>query len=192
MSQLTDVKNNTDWGACGGTWHDGEFTAPCALSEATNRGITSTNLCVGSQILLSQATDPHGNLLVGQYLRAALLMDTRTLTVRARITYMGGAVTELYSKSITGQIRQSQKSLVTAEHPYVVEPFFTKRGRLGSFRPVPIHVISQGDAQPGNDQGPQDVGNLTPIFNASDLPRMVTFRFPEVAVSSNVCPTPSP
>jgi hypothetical protein len=184
------VWNNSDWGACNGAWVQ-NFGMGCTPSGGTSRVITESNICIGSQVLLVQLTATHGNVPIGRFLRVAVLIDSRNLTTRARVILGSGGFTA-FSKVIRGQVRQGEKEIITVSAPYAPEPMFFKRGRIGSFRPIPANLISGTDAQPSNDAGPLDVGNLLPAFAVADLPNLADFQFPDTAVSVAACPTPSP
>lgn len=185
------VWNNTDWGACNGNWVQ-TFGAGCTPAGTTARVMTTTNLCIGSQLLLFHTGSIQGNLTSGKYVRVAVLLDGRTVTTRARVVLGVGGTFSLFSKVIRGQVRQGTKEIITASAPYEPEPMFLKRGRIGSFRPTPVHLVSGADAQPPNDAGPQDVGNLLPVFPVTELPNEAEFQFPDVATSVGVCPLPDP
>jgi hypothetical protein len=183
--------NNSDWGACNGAWVFNSFTGTCLPNGNVLRTIDLTNFCVGSQLILAHNWQLHGNLTDGKYLRAAVLLDDRLLQTRARTQFQGAAVFAQYGKNIRGQVRQSSKEIPTPLAPFVVDTMYQKRGRIGSLRPILVNVLSGADAQPSNDQGPLDVGNLLPSFLATDLPNTAEFRFPDVPVSVNVtCPGP--
>jgi len=184
------VWNNSDWGACNGAWVQ-NFGTGCALAGNTVRVITSTSLCIGSQLLLLHTGGFHGDLSTGKYVRVAVLIDGRTLTTRARVTLGASSTIGAYSKNIKGQVRQGSKEIITVNAPYQPEPMFLKRGRIGSFRPIPVHLISGFDAQPGTDSGPLDVGKLLPSFPVMDLTNAAEFQFPDVATSVGSCPQPS-
>ncbi len=184
--------NNSDWGACNGAWVFNAFTGSCLPNGQLRRAIDLTTFCVGSQIVLSQNYQLHGGRLVdGSYLRVAVLLDDRLLQTRARTQFQGAAVFTQFGKNVRGQTRQSSKEIPTTLAPYVVDTMYQKRGRIGSLRPILVNVVSGADAQPSNDQGPLDVGNLLPSFLATDLPNAGDFQFPDTPVSVNVtCPGP--
>ena len=120
-----------------------------------------------------------------------MLVDGRAPFTRARVQFNDSPTIVLYQKVIRGQVRQGTKEIITASAPYEPEPMFLKRGRIGSFRPTPVYLIrGAGNAQPNNDQGPLDVGNLLPVFPVTDLPKVADFQFPDQPVSSGNCPAP--
>jgi hypothetical protein len=185
--------NNSDWGGCNGAWLQ-SFGVGCTPAGTTNRVITTANLCVGSQILLSHNQNLVGGggaLGSGRYLRVALLGDSRILTTRARTVYGTTGITDLTSRNFVAPIRQSAKEIPTTAAPFVSEPFFNKRGRIGSNRGIPIYLVSGANPQPSNDLGALDVGNLLPSFAPADAPARAEFFFPDVVNSVAACPAPN-
>jgi hypothetical protein len=183
--------NNSDYGGCNGQWFASTLPAGCGGLGVTFAVPNPSNLCLGSQLLLSHTTSLHGALQVGRYLRVGVLVDDRIITSRAR-SAVTGLGTVIRNRAFAGQRRQSDREIPTASFPYVSEPFYSKRGLVGSFSPQPFYKLHAADPQPLSDSGPLDVGTLTPVLVTTQLPFAGEFTFPDVGVSNPACPTPSP
>jgi len=103
----------------------------------TVRVITSTSLCIGSQLLLLHTGGFHGDLSTGKYVRVAVLIDGRTLTTRARVTLGASPTVVAYSKNIKGQVRQGSKEIITVKRAV---PAGAHVPETGPHRQFPTHT----------------------------------------------------
>ena len=71
--------------------------------------------------------------------------------------------------------------------PFNSEPFWTKRGYVGSFRPLPYYQINGADPQPGTDMGALDIGALTNPITVPAAPDPGNVVFPDTGLSNMAC-----
>ena len=158
--------NNTDYAGCNGNWVTSSGGG-CSFPGGIARGIGTARLCINAQLLYTrQPTGGNGNILKGHYVRLAALLDDQPKNTRGRLLVGTANDLVIVDKSLTGQVRQASMEIVTPTAPYLPEPFYTKRGVIGSFRPMPFYLISGADPQPPGDMGPNDVGSLSLPLNA--------------------------
>ncbi|QBB69339.1 hypothetical protein ELE36_02530 [Pseudolysobacter antarcticus] len=194
-SYLT-VWNNSDHAGCNGAWTTGNAAGCDYMSGGTAlRPINATRLCIGTQLLYTRLnTGGNPDITLGNYVRVAALLDDQPHATLGRLI-VGGNVNNavVYPVgSITGQKRQAPMEQVSVASPYAPDPMFTKRGIVGSFRPLAFYLEIGADPQPSNDTGPNDVGALTPLFSSSVYPLTGgALSFPNAPVTSGAC-TPPP
>ncbi|MBB5209335.1 hypothetical protein [Chiayiivirga flava] len=183
--------NNSDYAACNGGWFANGSTPPGCIVEGfgAQRAILTTRVCVGSQMVFEHLENAHGSLGTGQFVRLAALLDGDETATRSRSIVHNLNDAQIRNRSIVGHLRQSDKEQATAQAPFVSEPFFAKRGMVGSVRPLPFYQINGTDPQPANDAGPLDVGALINPLAVAPAPDPGTVLFPDVAVSSMACTT---
>jgi len=128
--------------------------------------------------------NPHGSLLVGDFVRLAALLDGQPKVTRSRSIVLNLSAIQIRNRSITGQIRQSGKEALTSAAPFVSEPFWIKRGFVGSFRPLPYYQINGTDPQPASDMGALDVGALTNSITVPPAPDPGNVLFPDVGAAN--------
>lgn len=181
--------NNTDYAGCSGAWAAHGSTPPGCITEGSGalRSILITRMCIGTQVVYEHLQNPHGNLLVGDYVRVVALLDGSSKATRSRSVVLNLSETEIRNRTITGHVRQSSEELPTVAAPFISDPFWIKRGYVGSFRPLPYYQINGTDPQPGNDMGPLDVGALTNPITVPPAPDPGSISFPDVALSSMGC-----
>ena len=180
--------NSTDWGACGGQWLQ-TFIGGCTPSSGTaSRRVNSATMCVARQPLLFYNAGTPAGLGEGQYLRVAVLSDGQLLNTRLRGLYNNISPAINTDRTFVGPVRQSAKEIPSMLEPFVSELFFSKRGRIGNNRAIPLYLISGPvDPQPTNDLGALDVGNRLPAFLLSELPRPADFTFPDAPNVISIC-----
>ena len=164
--------NNSDYAACNGAWVT-HYGAGCSYGAGGTvlRTINTARLCIGGQLLYTRfETGGNGKITLGQSARLIALLDDQPHQMRGRLLVGTANTPQMLNKQITGQIRQAPKELTTASEPYQPEPLFSKRGIIGSFRPMPFYLVIGTDPQPAADAGTNDVGNLTPSFAPAALP----------------------
>lgn len=181
--------NNTDYAGCSGNWAAHGATPAGCITEGSGaqRAVNTTRICIGSQLVYEHLEGTHGSLLVGDYVRLAALLDGTTKATRSRSIVLNLSTIQIRNRTITGQVRQSNKELPTAASPYTSEPFWIKRGYVGSFRPLPYYQINGADPQPASDAGPLDVGALTNPITVPPAPDPGNIIFPDVAAPNSVC-----
>jgi hypothetical protein len=159
------VENNSDYAGSNGAWVTGNV-AGCTYTNGIGKGINQAYICIGGQSVYSRFnTGGNGNILLGKYVRLAALLDNQSHTTKASLN-VGTEMAAVYvRKTITGQVRQDAMEVGTMANPYVPAPMFTKRGMIGSFRPMPFYEIIGTDPQPANDMGALDVGALPPAYS---------------------------
>ncbi len=182
--------NNTDYAGCFGNWAaQGSTPAGCIVEGAgAQRNILTTRICIGTQLVFQHFESPHGILALGGYVRLAALLDGQVRATRSRsIVQNINSAVEIRNRSITGDVRQSNKEDPTAQAPYTSQPLWQKRGIVGSFRPLPYYQINGTDPQPINDMGPLDVGALANAISVPVAPDAGNVLFPELAASDMTC-----
>jgi hypothetical protein len=194
-SYLT-VWNNSDHAGCNGVWTTGNAAGCDFMSGGTAlRPINTTRLCIGSQLLYTRFdTGGYPDITLGNYVRVAALLDDQPHATLGRLIIGGNVNPDVVYPvgSITGQKRQAPMEQVTVASPYAPDPMFTKRGIVGSFRPLPFYLVIGATPQPSTDTGPNDVGALTPLFSSSTYPLTGgALTFPNAPVTSGACTPPA-
>jgi hypothetical protein len=162
--------NNTDYAGCNGNWVTSSG-AGCTFVNGIARSVGTTRLCINGQLLYTRTVSSSvGNILTGHYVRLAALLDDQPKNTRGRMLVGTALELMIVNKTLTGQARQAPLEIVSPAAPYLPEPFYKKRGVIGSFRPMPFYLISGADPQPANDIGPNDIGSLTQVLNVPALP----------------------
>lgn len=161
--------NNSDYAGCNGNWVTGSGGG-CSFTGGIARGIGTARLCINAQLLYTrQPGSGNGNILIGHYVRLATLLDDQPKNTRGRLLVGTANDLVIVDKALTGQARQAPMEVETMMAPYVPDPFYIKRGIIGSFRPMPFYLISGADPQPANDMGANDVGSLSAPLNPPSL-----------------------
>lgn len=161
--------NNTDYAGCNGNWVTSSGGG-CSFPSGIARAIGTARLCINAQLLYTrQPTSGNGSILFGHYVRMAALLDDQPKNTRGRLLVGTANDLVIVDKSLTGQVRQAPLEIETVMAPYVPDPFYIKRGIIGSFRPMPFYLISGADPQPANDMGANDVGSLSAPLNPPAL-----------------------
>jgi hypothetical protein len=183
--------NNTDYAACSGAWAAHGNTPPGCITQGfgAKRAIFTTRICIGTQMVFEHLQNAHGTLGSGNYVRLAALLDDKQKATRTRSVVDGYETPEIRDRSTTGHLRQSDKEQITAATPFVSEPFFSKRGFVGSLRPMPYYQRNGADPQPADDTGALDVGALAGALPLFAVPDPGVIDFPDVAESNMACTT---
>jgi len=162
--------NNSDHAGCNGAWVTGNASGCSYSNGSIGKGIGTAFMCVGGQSVYSRFnTGGNGNIFLGKQVRLAALLDKQSHTTRANLIVGTESLAVQLNKTIAGQARQAPMEIETPQNPYVPDAMFTKRGMIGSFRPMPFYLVIGADPQPANDMGALDVGALTPTY-ATVLP----------------------
>jgi hypothetical protein len=157
--------NNSDYAGCSGHFYQNPL--PCSFNPTTSvRVIGTARLCIGTQVLYLRQP-PVPTLGYPKYVRLAALLDDQPHTTRGRLLVGTANTLQIINKSITGQVRQADMEVLGPSASYAPDPFYKKRGIIGSFRPMPFYIFSGTDPQPSTDAGPDDIGALTAAFNPS-------------------------
>lgn len=156
--------NDSDYAGCNGAWVTGNAPG-CGFANGIGRAINNAYLCIGGQsVYVRYAAGGNGTIYLGKFVRLAALLDNQQHTTKATLSVGTGNTAAYIRKAITGQPRQAPMEIETAQQPYVPDAMFTKRGMIGSFRPMPFYQLIGADPQPANDAGVLDVGALTPSY----------------------------
>jgi hypothetical protein len=157
--------NNSDYAGCNGAWVTANAPGCTYSNNSIGKGILTAFMCIGGQSVYSRvSTGGNGNILLGKYVRLAALLDNQSHKTRANLIVGTESLAVKVDRTITGQTRQASMEIETIAQPYVPDPMFTKRGMVGSFRPIPFYLVIGTDPQPTNDMGALDVGALPPSF----------------------------
>ena len=171
--------NNSDYAGCNGAWVTNNSSGCSYSNGSIGKGILTAFMCIGGQSVYSRfSTGGNGNIFLGKYVRLSALLDKQSHTTRGNLIVGTESLAVQLNKTITGQSRQAPLEVETVQQPYVPDAMFTKRGMIGSFRPMPFYLVVGADPQPANDLGALDVGALTPPFSVVLPDQGGTVNFP--------------
>jgi len=164
--------NNSDYAGCNGAWVTGNAPGCSYSNGSIGKGISTAYICIGGQSVYSRfSTGGNGNILLGKYVRLAALLDKQSHLFRTNLIVGTESLAVRISRTVTGPSRQALMENETVQNPYVPDLMYTKRGFVGSFRPMPFYLVIGTDPQPANDTGALDVGSLSPqTMGAGVLP----------------------